>query len=363
MKVVFDELLRRLRSPKPDLLLFIYGAAGSGKSRFSWEFVKEIVKLHWETLLRDLAMIPIVHIELEAESERMSWGHAYRDLLCALRDILIENKIKVPLRDIEPKLEIPPGDKASTEKYLHACIAGIVQRKLKAVLWDNANLFAMNPTRRKEWILNPLLGLCKYTPQVLLGTKEILTLRNLNGQAARRGNILHLRRYFLNEEDQEHFDDALATFAIRLPIDKPPDLVKMSGFLYDGCVGCIGVLSDWLAEALQLALDEGCGTITKEHLEATRLPESNLQRLETEAAEGESLMASAGNGRMESRQALRQAEATLIKKSRTGAAAKGKEVKPRKKGRSRRHPGTPKPKRNPIGIEAFPQDIRDELKA
>jgi hypothetical protein len=364
MKLVFYELLNRIRSPKPDLLLFLYGAAGAGKSRLCKEIVREIVQRLWQRLLQDPGMIPIVHVELEAESQRMSWAHVYRDLLRELRDILIDNKIKVPFRSLEPKLEIPPGERASTDKYYHACISGIVHRKPLAILLDNANFLDMIPTLRKEWILNPLIGLCRYTPQVLLGTKEILSLRNLNGQAARRGNVLHLRRYFLNDkDDQEHFEDALATFASELPLAKPPDLVSFRSYLYEGCVGCIGVLSDWLAEALRVALDEGCPTITKEHLEATRLPDANLMRLETEAAEGENLLSEAGNGRLGARQALRDAEQKQMDKWSKGSAKKVKTAKPGTKQRGRRRPGTRNPARNPIGIDSFPRDKSDEVQA
>jgi hypothetical protein len=363
MKLVFDDLLRRLRSPKDDLLLFIYGASGTGKTRFCEEFVKEIVRRLREQLLQDLAMIPIVHIELETGSERMSWARVYRALLGALQEILIDNKIKVPLRNIEPKLEVPPGDRPSTEKYYQAVISALVHRYPRAILLDSADLLDMIPTRRKALILKPCLGLCKYTPQVLIGTKELLSLRDLCGPVARRGEILHLRRYFLhNAADQDHFEDALATFETKLPLAKPPDLVKLRDYLYDGCIGCIGILSDWLAEALRVALDEGCTTITKEHLEATHLPDGKLHRLETEAAEGENLLSQSGSGRSQSRQALRQAEETQMQKWRKGSARKERAAaKPRKKGRRRRRPGTPNPARDPIGIDSFPRDIRDDL--
>src|SRR2546426_6099571 len=96
---------------------------------------------------------------------------------------------------------------------------------------------------------------------ILTGTYELLPLRNLNGQAARRGLEIHFPRYqFQHEPDQLAFQRTLLTLLQQIPLKvevKP--LVDQWSYFYERCIGCIGVLKDWLvrAPAAKLAARQG----------------------------------------------------------------------------------------------------------
>ncbi len=79
---------------------------------------------------------------------------------------------------------------------------------------------------------------------ILTGTYELLPLRNLNGQAARRGLEIHFPRYqFQHEPDQLAFQRVLLTLLQQMPLEveiKP--FVDQWPYFYERCIGCIGVM-------------------------------------------------------------------------------------------------------------------------
>jgi hypothetical protein len=127
----------------------------------------------------------------------------------------------------------------------------------------------------------------------LLGTYDLLSLRQLNGQLVRRSLDLHFRRYRAeSQQDLRMFKNVVLTFQERIPLDEPPDLVALWDLLYERSVGCIGVLKEWLDRALIAALKEGCSTISIRHLEATALSASQCEKIAIEAHEGEAQLSS-----------------------------------------------------------------------
>jgi hypothetical protein len=71
---------------------------------------------------------------------------------------------------------------------------------------------------------------------ILTGTYELLALRNLNGQAARRGLEIHFPRYqFQHQPDQVAFQRALLTLLQQIPLEVDTEglLVKHWPYFYE----------------------------------------------------------------------------------------------------------------------------------
>lgn len=114
-------------------------------------------------------------------------------------------------------------------------------------------------------------GLTIIAPAIsnLLSTYELLPLRNLNGQAARRGLEIHFPRYqFQHEPDQLAFQRTLLTLLQQIPLKveiKP--LANEWPYFYEGSIGCIGVLKDWLVRALAASLAAGQSELLLERIQ------------------------------------------------------------------------------------------------
>src|SRR5260221_7790156 len=129
----------------------------------------------------------------------------------------------------------------------HALEDAIARRGVRAVILDEAqHLLKVSSGTRLIDQLDWLKSMTNTTGvlHVLTGTYELLALRNLNGQAARRGLEIHFPRYqFQYEPDQRAFQRTLLTLLQQIPLKveiKP--LIDQWSYFYERCIGCIGVL-------------------------------------------------------------------------------------------------------------------------
>jgi hypothetical protein len=126
------------------------------------------------------------------------------------------------------------------------------------------------------------------TVHVLYGTYDLLAFRNLNGQLSRRSIDVHFPRYRAEcAGDRKAFISVLRSFGQQLPLSEPPDLVGDWEFLFERSIGCVGVLKQWLVRALSVALRRGEGTLSRRNLESHALSVPQVDKILSEASEGE----------------------------------------------------------------------------
>jgi NB-ARC domain len=124
---------------------------------------------------------------------------------------------------------------------------------------------------------------------ILTGTYALLPLRNLNGQAARRGLEIHFPRYqFQHEPDQLAFQRALLTLLQQIPLKvEGEQLLQQWPYFYERCIGCVGVLKDWLVRALAATIADGQTQLLIERIAECALPLAQCESMAIEAAAGE----------------------------------------------------------------------------
>ena len=118
---------------------------------------------------------------------------------------------------------------------------------------------------------------------------ELLSFRNLSGQASRRGLDIHFPRYlFQNEQDRQDFQGVLLALFKQVPLQLDiPALMQHWFDFYERSIGCVGVLKDWLIRAVAAALHDGSDTLTLERLHEHTLSLAQCERMAIEATEGE----------------------------------------------------------------------------
>jgi hypothetical protein len=106
---------------------------------------------------------------------------------------------------------------------------------------------------------------------------------------ARRGSDFHFARYhFEDERDCEAFQNAFASLLKQIPLQVDHDaLIQRWWYFFEGSIGCIGILKQWLVRALYRALREGSPELTRAHLEKAVLPDAKWERMRADAQSGE----------------------------------------------------------------------------
>jgi len=293
-------------------LVFIFGPAGIGKTALCHYIIGVVIEALKDMLMKDREWIPISYNGLDDKWERYSWREFYRTGMEGIQEPLIDYKI-LP-RSPSESAYVPTG-KPSIDRMGHAYVDAFILRRVIAALVDNANILGLVRAASKETITYPLIGLRKVLPHYLFGTYDLLPLINQNGQVARRARILHYSRYHLGiGEELKEFVTALNSFANRLPFYEPPDLKKHYEYIFGGCIGCVGLLRDWLSYALEVALDENAKTISLEHLKRTRLDENSLKQLEQEATNGERMLLEWEKDYNKTKEKMREVEENWVKR-------------------------------------------------
>jgi hypothetical protein len=124
---------------------------------------------------------------------------------------------------------------------------------------------------------------------ILIGTYGLLPFCNLDGQMARRGSEIHFAPYHIEDEsDCQAFRNTLLSLLKQLPLTVDYEsLMQRWWYFFEGSIGCIGILKQWLVRALYKALREGSSELTRTHLERSVLPDAKWTRMRADAQSGE----------------------------------------------------------------------------
>jgi len=124
---------------------------------------------------------------------------------------------------------------------------------------------------------------------VLIGTYDLLPFCNLDGQMARRGSEFHFARYHMEDEnDCQAFRSAFSSLLKQIPLGVDHDtLMQRWWYFFEGSIGCIGILKQWLVRALYRALREESAELTRTHLEKSVLPDAKWERMRADTRSGE----------------------------------------------------------------------------
>jgi DNA polymerase III delta prime subunit len=124
---------------------------------------------------------------------------------------------------------------------------------------------------------------------VLAGPYTLFGFRNTSGQLARRGRDIHFARYHVeNKEERTAFVATLKYLLERVPLTCDLNaLLSRWRWFAEGCVGCIGVLKDWLVDAVMATLAQKGTSLTEEILTRTMPHPARRLSLEMEARAGE----------------------------------------------------------------------------
>jgi hypothetical protein len=259
---------------------------------------------------QDPGHVPVVGLEVAvADAESFRWRDYYQRALAALDEPMLKHKT-IPEHVMEKRVELRnSGRYKVTAELRWALEQALRHRRPTAFIVDEAQHFKRIASGRRRLLdqMDTLKSLANLTgiTHVLIGTYELLGFAQLSAQLDRRSCEIHFRRYHIDvPEEMVAFKRVLLTFQRHLPLTGEPDLVAQAEYFYERSVGCVGVLKDWLTQALAAALEDGQETLTKTVLERHALPHRKLLRMAREIREGEETLTANSRAQTELRSLL-----------------------------------------------------------
>jgi len=123
---------------------------------------------------------------------------------------------------------------------------------------------------------------------VLSGSYRLLPLLGLAPHLIGRQQPLNFGRYRATSRSEvEHWEQVLREFSVLLHFDEGESLSTWNRTLFEGAIGCVGLLSQWIRACLASMLVDEVGTVTLERIQATRLPSLQERDLLAEILTGE----------------------------------------------------------------------------
>ncbi len=135
------------------------------------------------------------------------------------------------------------------------------RQALRTVILDEAqHLIQSGDGKQPKDQLNWIKSMATETGvlHILIGTYDLLPFCNLDGQMARRGSEFHFARYHIeNETDCQAFRNAFSSLLKQIPVRVDHDvLLQRWWYFFEGSLGCIGILKQWLVRALYVFVND-----------------------------------------------------------------------------------------------------------
>jgi energy-coupling factor transporter ATP-binding protein EcfA2 len=302
------KILRAVREPAGFAFVLVYGPTGVGKSTMIETMARQINEMMRSPSLplfsASLSPTPTSVLVIEADppdGSVFNRGYYYRTALTLMGERTYPQYLHMDIHGCaEPAKRRPLRGKAAESNDVpelkEATKEAMRQHGVRVVLIDEAHhmLYGGNGMagstlqEQLEWLKS--LSSTTQVLHVLVGTYDLLNFGQLNGQISRRCLPVHFPRYLLQREaDCIEFQSALLSLLEKVPLRC--DVATLVGsywvYFYEGCIGAIGVLKDWLMRAVSTALDEGQDTLSLDCLQDHVPPTDILRQMALDAYEGE----------------------------------------------------------------------------
>ncbi len=301
-------LMRAIKEPAGFAHVLVYGPSGVGKTTMIQQIVRRL-NGSVDVASNDSGYrnghppsLPVLFMETRPpDGGVFNRTDYYRTALKLLGEPFYERRMLVDIEATETWEKKGRGRSSKAAQFndspelRHALEEAMNRRGVRAVILDEAqHLMKIGTGSNAGKLLDQLDWIKSMTNitgvlHILIGTYELLELRNLSGQASRRGLDIHFPRYlYQNEQDRSDFQSTLLALLKQVPLNvELPELMQHWLYFYEHSIGCVGVLKDWLIRTVAAALDDGSDTLTYQQLQEHTLTLAQCERMALDATEGE----------------------------------------------------------------------------
>lgn len=376
-------VMRAIREHGGFAYVFVYGPSGAGKTTMIHQVSQRLngstsYSRAWNAapdVRASFTPVPVLALETRPpDGAAFNRADYYRNALVKLGEPFYEHRRLVDIHtEYAGERRTPGRGKAAhfndSSELRNAMEQAMGRHGVQAVILDEAqHLMMIGSSTSGSSLLDQLEWIKSMTNvtdvvHILVGTYDLLSFTRLNGQTSRRGLPIHFPRYQLQrEEDCTEFQAALLALLKKVPLhtDTETLVVKHWLYFYERCIGCVGVLKDWLLRAVSAAVDEGSDTLTLERVQEHALSISQCEQMALDAVEGEQKL-NYTEGRREHLWRLLQGEgilppAPLLSARDAGTTQPGSSPAEQPPKKTTARPGQQAPRRVPVGAEIHEEE-------
>ena len=268
-----------ITAPDTKNLVIVYGPTGVGKTTL----IRRIKRVLDEEIADELrsdtgrAPVPIVNA-VAPESTTFRWKEFYGRTLRTIDHPFAVDQVRAT------------GHRPDADELRGRLEDALRIARPRAVIIDEAQHIGIGASesqliRQLEIIKSHAVA--SDTRYVLVGTYNLIRFRNLNGQLSRRSRDVHFPRYRPVPEELLAFQETLGQLVIKLPIDAD-EMTAAWDEIYERTAGCVGILKDWLTQALALALEDTAKRLLWKHMAQTAMSVAAMSAIAEEIRAGES---------------------------------------------------------------------------
>ncbi len=226
-----------LREPAGACLVFVFGPTGVGKTTLLAQIEKRLLEMAAAGGTDQRGHRPVLRLDAVSPAlNQFKWGDYYQRALLLLQEPSVQYTLdyRRPLPNVfrttierEPRSVLRYTDTAALRLAFEQTLQ---LRKPRAILIDDAEHIAK--AARGSKLLDQLdhlksLAIMTQTVHVLVGTYDLLVVRNLSAQLSRRSIDIHFSRYRATDESEMRaFKSVLWAFQRNLPLEEEPDLLQ-----------------------------------------------------------------------------------------------------------------------------------------
>lgn len=288
-KQAFSEAFVLMSTAMPGEVISIVGPSRAGKTSLLGELINSVVSPE----NKDNDEQPVVQIVVENKGGNASFSYK-----AFISDLLERIKHPVYSRSNDTDWHKRPESsrllRATEAVLVRALIEGLKHRKTRYLIVDEAQdiKYAGRNVMAASGVMDSLKTLA-YKAKVILvvcGTYPMLESMNFSAHLENRKHDVHLSRYRENKADIEEFMWILSNFSSVIDLDKSiPSLLDCAELLFEGTLGCVGLIRAWLYRASVLAAIEGCN-IKLSHIQNSMKSGDQLVTVREEIEFGERLL-------------------------------------------------------------------------
>lgn len=276
-------------------VVIVTGPTGAGKTTLARQLFRDLRAMCEDELGRARDVIPVLGLAAVPPSGRaFSWKDFYIRLLFQAKDPVTNLSLLAPLGAdlLGNESHDTPADRMLADKLRRCAETTVRKRKTRWLIIDEAHHMLLH----KDPLVNQIqfealksFAIETRATIVLTGTYKLLDIRDQSGQLARRSDLIHFRRYDLNEREHAvHFRAVLKKFSRDFDLAEQPNLLADWDRYFVKSVGCVGILKEWLNRAYEAYLVGGeQGAFDFEHVLKSAHPNKDLRTIAKEAMEGE----------------------------------------------------------------------------
>ncbi len=206
-------------------------------------------------------------------------------------------------QDIDDILAMQKMDRSTEATLRMALEQALIARGTKVIFIDEAQhvKYASKDAQAAFAVMDSWKCLAQTAGLVIVfvGAYPILDVISNSPHLLGRKHQIHFPRYHANEEDILAFGQLLAKYSEIVDLDSSlASLTDVAELMYEGSLGCIGLLKAWIKRADAIAVGAGM-RVDEKLLRTTRLSDIDLNSIRKEIIAGEhSLSVTSGSERV-----------------------------------------------------------------